>query len=77
MENTALRESGETGSAEFFVGPASRPKGRQNGARESANDGPLLELAVIAGEYGKTTLTDFCGGSIIFGGEAETEVELF
>jgi hypothetical protein len=77
MMNMDLIGSGYDGAVAFVVGPATRPKGSFCGARYRINDEPLFELAVIAAEYGKTTLLDSYGGSVIFGGAEESDVELF
>ncbi len=77
MAILASDEPGYEGTAEFFIGPGNRSPGKLRDARQVFNDGPLVELALIAAEYGKTTLVDLHGGAVIFGGTSESEVELF
>ena len=67
-------EPDAVGTVEFTVGPARHISGGRNG---KADDRPLLELAVIASEYGKTLFIDSCGSSVIFGGVAESDVDLW
>jgi hypothetical protein len=67
----------QCGSVEFFVGPSKAYNGGLRSMNWSDRDQPLVELAMVAAAYGKTTLIDGCGGAVIFGEQRDGNVELF
>jgi len=54
------------GDAHFFVGPARLPNGRARGGNDRVDDCLLHKLAVIAADYGETTLADSQGSVVTF-----------
>ena len=77
-----LRETNADGGAVgFLVGPGRGRGGPTPGSFFGRNEGRLLELALIAAEYGRTTLIDGRGGAVVFGsalaGADDRNIELF
>ena len=67
----------QSGSVEFFVGPS---RGRNGSVRAPGHGGreqSLVDLAMVASAFGKTTLIDGFGGAVIFGDQSEDNIELF
>ncbi|MEI6557726.1 MAG: hypothetical protein WCO00_04905 [Rhodospirillaceae bacterium] len=64
-----------------MIGPSVPASGNRRGFPVARDEGPLVELALIAAEYGRTTLIDSQGGAVIFGTDSDDDsgdnIELF
>ncbi len=65
------------GIVEFFVGPSRLPSSWQCPLKYHLDVRPLLRLALIAAEFGKTSVFDDQGIAVVFDRFSQPEVEIF